>query len=164
VNELSAYDLIELRTFPSWKLHKEIRKNGTQPIGDRYFISVDLKSTNDQLIAAFENWVKRIRRELGTSERIKITEDMPTTWHKLRYLALVDVYIWSQVFGVITYRMYGDRIYGQDFDSNIADPENIRKTTLKNTLNLITYEYVSALERLIKHSSSVNRKRSSKKK
>ncbi len=163
VNELSAYELIELRTFPAWKLHKEIRKNGTQPIGDRYFISVDLKSTDDQLVAAFENWVKRIRREIETSERLKITEDMPTTWHKLRYLALIDVYIWSQAFGDVTYRMYGDMIYGQDFDSNIADPENIRKTTLNNALNLISIEYVSALERLIKHSSSVSRKRPSKK-
>lgn len=125
---------------PSWKIHHEANNSG-----GRFMISVDLCAPNADLVVDFKRWLKETRKTAGIRPiRRRFSSRELAQWHGNRYLAFIDLYIWSRTHGKkVSHSDIGSVIFPDD---ERRDSESVRKTLSKNALNLLKDETISCLD------------------
>lgn len=124
---------------PSWKIYHEANNSS-----GRFMISVDLCAPNADLVADFKRWLKETRKTAGIRPiRRKFSSRELAQWHGNRYLAFIDLYIWSRTHGKkLSHSDIGSVIFPGD---ESRDSESVRKTLSKNALNLLKDEIIACL-------------------
>lgn len=129
----------EYDTTPAWKVHRDA---GYTDSGERFFIGVDLRATDDFLVDQFRSWINKTRKDSGiNSVKRTFGEKELNVWHKNRYLPLLDLYFWLLVNQI---KINFTHIEGALFP-NCEPRDRVRKSLLKSAVKLVSRDYRYAL-------------------
>lgn len=156
----------------AWKMHYEVMKSGFDDFFDnlrlrftfakdfdfynknknqapkafnRFFISVDLNSTDECLAEEFKKWLKTTRKDANFKiTRSVFCKDDFSRWHTQRLLPYLDLAFWAETqgkkFANVT---IGEALFPDELEKNVEDV--VRRTVAPHALQIACHEVVLAL-------------------
>ncbi len=129
----------EYNTTPAWKVHRDA---GYTDSGERFFIGVDLRATDDFLVDQFRSWINKTRNDAGiNSVKRTFKEKDLNQWHKNRYLPFLDLYFWLLVNQIkINFTHIEEALF-----PNCDTGGRVSKTIRNNAVKLVSSDFLYAL-------------------
>lgn len=140
-----AFGKTSVSLIHAWEMHRKINPDRSNNV-DRFFISVDLRASDELLYKKFREWITRTRAAAQIESTPKLF-DKPKfkIWCDNRYLPFLDLSFWAKAHNkTITYSEFADILFNND--ESKSDIDVIRKTIKKNALAILSEKNIDALK------------------
>lgn len=86
----------KLDEMPAWQIHRHANS-----LEDKFWIEVELGSSDDELVKQFKRWLKQTRKDAGLLKKMqkRFRGSDFADWHSKRLLPYLDLTLWARAHG-----------------------------------------------------------------
>lgn len=128
---------------PAWKVRRDAC-GADGYMDEKFFISVNLKATEEYLVKQFKEWINKTRKDAKVEKVARLIDEKDIhRWHNNRLLPYLDLAFWNLANRkIITYADMEGALFP---NQTLSEGERIRKTVAPNALTLISKEFIYVL-------------------